>query len=167
MQTSGRVCPERLTPDPRQIPACRHSLNAVQNDPCEVQGEFIGRLINIFIICYFQAFQIMNSGAKPGFVDFQFVVTHQPYSGAALGFVDFRESVQAIKANPLMAAEMLEVTDYLMAEVEVVEKELDLGYPFPLTFGDNKEVYRGRKVPGYGRIGSYNSHQGRVFLVCC
>jgi hypothetical protein len=31
-----------------------------------------------------------------------------------------------------MTAEMLEVTDYLMAEVEVVEKELDLGYPFPL-----------------------------------
>jgi len=31
-----------------------------------------------------------------------------------------------------MAAEMLEVTDYLMSEVEVVEKELDLGYPFPL-----------------------------------
>ena len=50
-------------------------------------------------------------------------------SGAALGFVDFRESVQAIKANPLMAAEMLEVTDFLMSEVEVVEKELDLGYP--------------------------------------
>ena len=33
-------------------------------------------------------------------------------SGAELGFVDFRESVKAIKANPVMAAEMLEVTDY-------------------------------------------------------
>jgi superfamily II DNA or RNA helicase len=54
-------------------------------------------------------------------------------SGAELGFVDFRESVKkAIKENPVMAAEMLEVTDYLMSEVEVVEKELDLGYPFPL-----------------------------------
>jgi hypothetical protein len=31
-----------------------------------------------------------------------------------------------------MAAEMLEVTDYLMSEVKVVEKELGLGYPFPL-----------------------------------
>ena len=51
-------------------------------------------------------------------------------SGAEPGFVDFRESVKkVIKANPLMAAEMLEVTDFLMSEVEVVEKELDLGYP--------------------------------------
>ena len=47
-------------------------------------------------------------------------------SGAELGFVDFRESVKAIKANPVMASEMLEVTDFLMSEVEVVEKELDL-----------------------------------------
>ncbi len=37
-------------------------------------------------------------------------------SGAEPGFVDFRESVKAIKANPVMIAEMLEVTDYLMSE---------------------------------------------------
>ena len=36
-------------------------------------------------------------------------------SGAELGFVDFRESVKNIKENPVMAAEMLEVTDYLMS----------------------------------------------------
>jgi hypothetical protein len=37
-------------------------------------------------------------------------------SGAEPGFVDFRESVKkAIKENPVMAAEMLEVTDYLMS----------------------------------------------------
>ncbi len=53
-------------------------------------------------------------------------------SGAEPGFVDFRESVKTVGANPVMAAEMLEVKDYLMSEVEVVEKELDLGYPFPL-----------------------------------
>ena len=31
-----------------------------------------------------------------------------------------------------MAAEMLEVTDYLMSEVDVAEKKLDPGYPFLL-----------------------------------
>ena len=31
-------------------------------------------------------------------------------SGAEPGFVDFRESVKAIKANPVMSAEMLEGT---------------------------------------------------------
>ena len=36
-------------------------------------------------------------------------------SGAELGFVDFRESVKALKANPVRAAEMLEVTHYLMS----------------------------------------------------
>ncbi len=53
-------------------------------------------------------------------------------SGAEFGFVDFRESVKTVGANPVMVAEMLEVADYLMLEMEVVEKELDLGYPFPL-----------------------------------
>ncbi len=48
-------------------------------------------------------------------------------SGAEPGFVDFRESVKAIKVNPVMVAEMLEVTDCLMSKVEVVEKEIDLG----------------------------------------
>ena len=37
-------------------------------------------------------------------------------SGAEPGFVDFRESVKkVIKENPVMTAEMLEVTDYLMS----------------------------------------------------
>ena len=40
-------------------------------------------------------------------------------SSAEPGFVDFRESVKAIKENPVMAAEMLEVN--LMSEVEVVD----------------------------------------------
>ncbi len=40
-------------------------------------------------------------------------------SGAELGFVDFRESVKAIKANPVMAAEMIEVTDYLVSKETV------------------------------------------------
>ena len=44
-------------------------------------------------------------------------------SGAEPGYVDFRESVKAIKENPVMVAEMLEVTDYLIYEVEVAEKE--------------------------------------------
>ena len=48
-------------------------------------------------------------------------------SGAEPGFVDIRESVKTIGRNPVMAAEMLEVLDYLMSEVEVVEKELDPG----------------------------------------
>ena len=49
-------------------------------------------------------------------------LTIEQKSGAEPGFVDFRESVKAIKENPVMAAKMLEVTDYLMSEV-VVEKK--------------------------------------------
>jgi len=42
-------------------------------------------------------------------------------SGVEPGFVDFCESVKAIKANPVMAAEMLEVTDYLYSPTTMYE----------------------------------------------
>ena len=42
-------------------------------------------------------------------------------SGAELGFVDFRESVKAIKENPVMAAEMLEVADYQYSPTTMYE----------------------------------------------
>ncbi len=41
-------------------------------------------------------------------------------SGAEPGFVDFRESVKAIKTSPVIAAEMMEVTNYLLSKETVL-----------------------------------------------
>jgi len=52
--------------------------------------------------------------------------------GPKAGFNSIEESVAQIAKNPQMVKELREVIDYLMNQVDFVEKDIDLKYPFPL-----------------------------------
>jgi len=53
-------------------------------------------------------------------------------SGPKMGFKSINESIGAILQNPVMIAELLEVTEILIAKIDFFEKEIDLGFDFPL-----------------------------------
>ncbi|MGY3211942.1 DUF3427 domain-containing protein [Mucilaginibacter sp. HD30] len=53
-------------------------------------------------------------------------------SGAKMGFKNLEESFNALLQNTTMLAELLEVVDYLIEQVDFLEKDINLGFPFPL-----------------------------------
>jgi superfamily II DNA or RNA helicase len=52
--------------------------------------------------------------------------------GLSVGFKLIEESISQLNNNRIMIAELNEVIDYLIMEVDFVEKEISLPYPFPL-----------------------------------
>lgn len=53
-------------------------------------------------------------------------------AGTKLGFLNIKESITSLKKNPVMLREMQEFTDHLIEKIEFIEKDIDLGFPFPL-----------------------------------
>lgn len=53
-------------------------------------------------------------------------------AGSKLGFNSIQESLRALLNNPVMIEELKEVIDYLISQVDVIEKDINLGYAFPL-----------------------------------
>ncbi|GAB2760454.1 DEAD/DEAH box helicase [Salinimicrobium soli] len=53
-------------------------------------------------------------------------------AGTKLGFSDIKECITSLKKNPVMLSEMQEFTDHLIEKIEFIEKDIDLGFPFPL-----------------------------------
>lgn len=53
-------------------------------------------------------------------------------SGPDLGMESIKESIDTIQRNPIMVEEAIEVVDYLVQHVDVLEKDIDLGFEFPL-----------------------------------
>jgi superfamily II DNA or RNA helicase len=52
--------------------------------------------------------------------------------GVKLGFKSINDSLMQIAKNPLMLSELNEVIDYLIENVDFIEREIALEYPFPL-----------------------------------
>ncbi|KAA8478232.1 superfamily II DNA or RNA helicase [Arcticibacter tournemirensis] len=52
--------------------------------------------------------------------------------GEALGFQSLQESMQQLRNNPVMLEELQEVIDLLISRVDFIEKDIDLGFSFPL-----------------------------------
>jgi hypothetical protein len=83
--------------------------------------------------------RIIHSGFDPGSLDgeeelmllmFHYDIWQNP--GTELGFNTIRESVKTIGKNPVMTEEILEVTNYLISKIEIIEKSIDTGFTFPL-----------------------------------
>lgn len=53
-------------------------------------------------------------------------------SGLDLGMASIKESIATIRRNTTMVEEAIEVVDYLVQHVDVLEKDVDLGFVFPL-----------------------------------
>lgn len=53
--------------------------------------------------------------------------------GDKLGFKSISDSLTGIRRNRNLREEALEVIEYLVQHVDVLEKEIELGYPFPLN----------------------------------
>ncbi|MFN4763189.1 DUF3427 domain-containing protein [Gillisia sp. Q332] len=51
---------------------------------------------------------------------------------ADLGFSDVRESINSLRKNKIMLQEMQEYIEHQIEKIEFVEKNIDLGFPFPL-----------------------------------
>jgi superfamily II DNA or RNA helicase len=52
--------------------------------------------------------------------------------GLKSGFKSIQESILQIAKNPIMVEELNEVVNYLINKVDIVEKDIQLNYPFPL-----------------------------------
>jgi superfamily II DNA or RNA helicase len=53
-------------------------------------------------------------------------------AGSQLGFLSLQDSMNQLKTNPVMLAELLAVVGYLTCKVDFIEKEIHLGIPLPL-----------------------------------
>jgi superfamily II DNA or RNA helicase len=53
-------------------------------------------------------------------------------AGIKQGFVSLEESFATLRRNPIMLAELGEVVDYLIERVDFMEKDINLGFTFPL-----------------------------------
>jgi len=53
-------------------------------------------------------------------------------AGPGLGFSDVRESIFSLRKNIIMLQEMHEYIDHQIEKIEFVEKDIDLGFAFPL-----------------------------------
>ncbi|MEP6261459.1 MAG: DUF3427 domain-containing protein [Gillisia sp.] len=53
-------------------------------------------------------------------------------AGSKLEFSDVKESIAALRKNQVMLEEMQEFTEHQIEKIEFVEKEIDLGFLFPL-----------------------------------
>ncbi len=53
-------------------------------------------------------------------------------TGTDLGFIDVRESINSLRKNKIMLQEMQEYIEHQIEKIEFVEKNIDLGFPFPL-----------------------------------
>ncbi|MCJ7759166.1 MAG: DUF3427 domain-containing protein [Gillisia sp.] len=53
-------------------------------------------------------------------------------TGPDLGFSDVRESIYSLRKNKIMLQEMQEYIEHQIEKIELVEKNIDLGFPFPL-----------------------------------
>lgn len=52
--------------------------------------------------------------------------------GPKLGFTTIEESILALKRNPVLISEILELIELLINKIDFIEKKIDLGYPFPI-----------------------------------
>lgn len=53
-------------------------------------------------------------------------------AGIKLNFSDVKESIASLRKNTIMLQELQEFTQHQIEKIEFVEKEIDLGFPFPL-----------------------------------
>ena len=53
-------------------------------------------------------------------------------AGPALGFKSLKESISQLQKNPVMISELMEVIDYLIDQIDFIEKDITLNFPFPL-----------------------------------
>ena len=53
-------------------------------------------------------------------------------AGTNLNFRDVKESIASLRKNEIMLQEIQEFTEHLIEKIEIVEKEISLGFPFPL-----------------------------------
>ncbi|MCM4155147.1 DEAD/DEAH box helicase [Gramella sp. AN32] len=86
---------------------------------------FVKRLIN-------QDFRLENFSKEEEIMCVMFHYDVWQESGTKLGFNSLQESMNAILVNPTMIDELKEVVGYLISKIAIVEKEVDLGYSFPL-----------------------------------
>ncbi len=54
-------------------------------------------------------------------------------AGSELGFKNLNESIKALSKNPTMIEELKEVILLLIDRISIVDKEIDLGFPMPLS----------------------------------
>ena len=52
--------------------------------------------------------------------------------GSKNGFSSIKQSIEQLSKNTVMVSELLEVVNYLISKVDFIEKDIDLGFPFPL-----------------------------------
>ena len=86
---------------------------------------FIKKLID-------QNFKIEEFSAEEEIMAVMFHYDVWQESGRKSGFNSLQESMDAVAKNQNMLDELEEVVDYLISKIDVIEKDINLGYPFPL-----------------------------------
>ncbi len=119
----ARVIENFIEPHEKEITKCLSRKLQVCNSLSYLH--FIKKLIKL-------DFETNDSSEEENLMLMMFYYDLWQDDGPKLGFENIQESFDMLRRNPTMMDEMLELVEYLISKVEIVEKPCYIGYPFPL-----------------------------------